>query len=129
MSRQNVENGEKLWTEAFNAGDAAGVAALYATDGRVLPPNSELVQGRPAMTGMLQEFMDMGAQLSFDLVTVHEAPSLCAAVGHYEMTFPPGGEGPDRDSGKFVEVWVRQEDGSWLIAEDIFNSDLPAIAH
>ena len=44
----------------------------------------------------------------------------------YEMTIPvPGGE-PQKDSGKFVEVWRRQGDGSWQIADDIFNSSLPA---
>jgi ketosteroid isomerase-like protein len=37
----------------------------------------------------------------------------------------PGGE-PQKDSGKFIEVWRRQGDGSWKIADDIFNSSLPA---
>jgi ketosteroid isomerase-like protein len=36
-----------------------------------------------------------------------------------------GGRETQTDSGKFIEVWARQPDGSWLIADDIFNSNLP----
>jgi ketosteroid isomerase-like protein len=35
---------------------------------------------------------------------------------------------PQRDRGKYIEVWRRQTDGSWLIADDIFNSSEPAPA-
>ena len=27
---------------------------------------------------------------------------------------------------KFIEVWLRESDGAWRIADDIFNSNLPA---
>jgi ketosteroid isomerase-like protein len=29
------------------------------------------------------------------------------------------------DRGKYLEIWKRQADGSWKVALDIFNSDLP----
>lgn len=38
---------------------------------------------------------------------------------------PPGAPGPVKDSGKYVEVRRRQADGRWLVAVDIFNSDVP----
>ena len=37
----------------------------------------------------------------------------------------PGVEGPIPDHGKYIEIWRRQSDGSWKVALDIFNSDLP----
>ena len=128
MSRQDIENGEKHWLEAFNSGDAAGVAACYGEKGRILPPNGDIVEGRAGLVPFVQAFVDTGAKLSFDLITVYETPEVCTAVGRYEMTFPAGADGPDHDSGKFVEVWKRQADGSWLIEDDIFNSSLPAMA-
>jgi uncharacterized protein (TIGR02246 family) len=36
MSRREIEAREQEWLAAFNAGDAAGVASLYADDGRLM---------------------------------------------------------------------------------------------
>jgi uncharacterized protein (TIGR02246 family) len=122
MARADVETGEKAWLKAFNGGDAAGVAARYTDAGRLMAPNAETVEGRGNIEGFTKEFIATGAQLSFELLSVHESADMCASVGRYVMTFP--GDAPE-DRGKFIEVWTRQADGSWLIADDIFNSDLP----
>ncbi len=60
-------------------------------------------------------------------VRVDGRDDLAYVLGTYTMTFvPPGASGPVKDSGKYVEVRRRQPDGRWLVAVDIFNSDLPA---
>ena len=126
MSRNDVEAGEQRWLKAFNGGDASGVAQLYNVDARLMPPNAEILEGRDAIEAFVKEFVQTRAQLSFDLVTVHESADMCAVVGRYEMEIPVPGADAQKDSGKFIEVWTRQSDGSWAIAEDIFNSSLPA---
>ncbi len=128
MSKQDVEAGEKRWLEAFNGGDAAGVAQLYEENARLMAPNAPVMQGRAELEAFCKEFIATGAQLTFKQLTVHETPDLCVSIGTYEMTIPVPGEDPQKDQGKFVEVWRRQGDGSWQIADDIFNSDLPAPA-
>ena len=126
MSRSTIEAGERDWLSAFNGGDASGVAQRYTSDARLMPPNADIIEGRGAIEGFVKDFVATGAQLTFDLLAVHESADMCAAVGTYEMTIPiPGGE-PQKDLGKYIEVWTRQSDGSWLIADDIFNSSVPA---
>jgi len=120
MSKKDIEQRESEWLRAFNGGDASGVAQCYTTAGRILPPNSPTVEGRSAIEGFVKEFVATQAQLTFNLLTVHESADMCAAVGAYEMVIP----GAPDDRGKFIEIWQRQPDGSWLIADDIFNSDL-----
>ena|SRR5947209_20443005 len=121
MARTDVEAGEAKWLEAFNGGDAAGVAARYEQDGRLMAPNLPAMEGRDQIEVFAKEFVQTGAKLGFSLVTVHESPDMCASVGRYEMDIP----GAPKDQGKFIEIWRRQPDGSWLIADDIFNSDNP----
>ena len=121
MSRKDVEAAHNVWLKAFNGGDASGVAQLYTLGGRLMPPGVEILEGRSSIEPFIKEFVQTGAQLSFELVTVHETPDLCAVVGRYVMDIP----GAPQDRGKFIEVWTRQGDGSWQIAEDIFNSSVP----
>jgi uncharacterized protein (TIGR02246 family) len=125
MSKGDVAARQQKWLEAFNGGDASGVASQYEVEGRLLAPNAEMIEGRAGIEGFVKEFVATGAQIAFDVLTVHESPDLCAAVGRYQLAFPAE-SGIPQDRGKFVEVWVRQSDGSWLMADDIFNSDLPA---
>jgi uncharacterized protein (TIGR02246 family) len=126
MSRKEIEALEDKWVDAFNGGDAAGVARLYEDKARLLPPNVDLVEGRPGIEAFVKEFLAMKPAITFSLITVHESPDLCAAVGRYGMDLHPPGAGTQSDAGKFIEVWTRQPDGSWLIADDIFNSNVPA---
>jgi uncharacterized protein (TIGR02246 family) len=125
MSKKNIEAAEKNWLEAFNGGDASGVANRYTTDARFMPPNSDIVEGRSDIEGFVKGFVATGAQLKFNLLTVHETPELCVAVGRYEMDIPTP-DGPQKDHGKYIEVFAKQSDGSWLIVDDIFNSSVPA---
>ena len=107
---------------AFNGGDAAGVAKIYTNDARLLPPGAPTIPGREAIEGFIKEFVSTGAKLSFNLLTVHESGDLSVAVGEFDMQIP----GAPDDHGKYVEVWRRQTDGTWLIVDDIFNSSVPA---
>ena len=126
MSWQEIERRERSCVEAFNNGDASAFAQHYAEDARVLPPNADMVEGRAGVQQFFSAFMEMGASLALTMLDVHESADMCAEVGRYEVSFqPPGGE-PMADSGKFIVVWTRGADGTWVIAEDIFNSSLPA---
>jgi len=124
MSSRDITAREQEWLKAFNAGDASGVAKIYALDARVHGPNTPVVEGRSGIESFVKEFVQSGAQLDFDVITVHETEKLCVAVGRYQMTIPVGTD-VQKDEGKFVEVWAKQTDGSWLIVDDIFNSSLP----
>ncbi|MDQ1446558.1 MAG: hypothetical protein QOI20_3022 [Acidimicrobiaceae bacterium] len=128
MSAADVKAGEQQWLKSFNAGDASGVAHVYAEGARLMPPGADILEGRDAIEGFAKEFVATGAQLSFDLLTVHETPELAVAVGRYTMQIPVEGGAPQSDEGKYIEVWAKQGDGSWLIVDDIFNSSIPAPA-
>lgn len=117
-------------TEAFLkaalAKDWATVAALYTDDAVLNPPNEPAVKGRAAIRIWMEKFPSI-TDFKASNVTVEGCDDRAYVRGTYTMTLvPPGAPGPVNDSGKYVEVRRRQPDGRWLIAVDIFNSDLPA---
>ncbi len=50
----------RRWDEAYNAGDAAGVAALYAEDARLLTPIRTIATGRQEIQAFWQQMIDHG---------------------------------------------------------------------
>ena len=45
-TRKAIEANAKSFVEAFNKGDIAAVANMYAIDAKLLPPNDKIVEGR-----------------------------------------------------------------------------------
>lgn len=110
------------WEEAYNAGDGAAIAAIMTEDGMLLPPNSEPISGREAIGAFWQEFIDNtgGAALRQNQVIVDG--DIAVKIGEYDVL---GAEGEIVDTGKWMEVWTRTDDG-WRSMRDIWNSNLPA---
>jgi ketosteroid isomerase-like protein len=116
-------------TQAFAKGmlakNRAPMATLYMDDAVLNPPHEPAVKGRTAITAWLEHFPPLTA-FTLNNAQVEGREDLAYVVGSYTMTFqPPGAPAPIQDAGKYVEVRRRQADGGWLIAVDIFNSDLP----
>jgi uncharacterized protein (TIGR02246 family) len=121
---QNKPMIEKLndgWTAAFNKGDAAAVAALYAEDAYVLPPGSGMVKGRAA----IEAFWRQAAQQMTDakLTTIDVLPlgrSAAREIG--TVTLKTKSQPPQEVAGKYVVVW-RKVGLDWKLAADIWNTD------
>jgi uncharacterized protein (TIGR02246 family) len=116
--------------QAFHDGvanqDAAGLASLYAQDGRFLPPNMEPCEGRSAIQAAMQQLLDMGARsLDVEPLDVREAGDMTIEYGRYTLGIEPDGGAAVSDVGKYVVVHEAQRDGSTKIALDIFNSNAP----
>jgi uncharacterized protein (TIGR02246 family) len=106
--------------------DFATWAALFLDDAVVNPPNEPAVKGRTAIRAWLEKFPPM-TEFKLNNVMVDGREDLAYVLGTYTVTIaPPGAPGPVKDSGKFVTVLRRQADGQWLVAVDMFSSDLPA---
>ena len=60
--RRLIEAAVQQFVAAFNHGDAAAIAQLYAQDGQILPPQSEPIAGRPGVQAFWQGAMDMGVK-------------------------------------------------------------------
>ena len=120
QNKTTIEKLNDAWTAAFNKGDAAAVAALYAEDAYVLP-GSSMVKGRAA----IEAFWRQAAQQMTDakLTTVDVLPlgrSAAREVG--TVTLKTKSQPPQEVVGKYVVVW-RKIGRDWKLATDIWNTD------
>ena len=108
--------------EAFNNGDAAGVAASYTEDGQLLPGNSDFVTGTQAIQNFWQGVMDMGIKSGkLETIEVGGIGKIAYEVGKYTL-FAEGDQ--MLDQGKYIVIW-KQVEGEWKLHRDIWNTSMP----
>ncbi|MCB0880720.1 MAG: nuclear transport factor 2 family protein [Thermoleophilia bacterium] len=101
---QTPEDITRLFVERSNAGDAAGVAALYEEDAVVAYPPGRVTSGRDAIERMWAEVLSHGPVFTL------EEPLPTLVCGDIALTSTPPRDG----AGARAQVVRRQPDGSWL---------------
>ena len=127
---KTIRDYESQWAKEFTAKDMDKVLAHYADDGSVLMPDIGIMTGKDAIRGGLKDFLADPA-FTLDLQTakveVSKGSDIAYSQGTYAVTFTdPKAKKVMTEKGKYVEVYRKQADGSWKVAEDINNADAPA---
>jgi ketosteroid isomerase-like protein len=114
------------WSKTTQSRDAAKVAAYYAEDAHLNPPGNKLVVGRAAAQKLWAAmFVDPSFKISWTGAHVDVAKSgeLGYVTGSYEDSFKGKDGKLVKETGKFLEVWQKQADGSWKCIHDMWNGD------
>jgi uncharacterized protein (TIGR02246 family) len=122
--RAAIEAQNRAFGDAFRAGDAAAVAALYTDDGEVLPPNAPIAAGREALAqfwgGVLATGV-AGAVLTTEEVTYAGGDS----ATEFGSAVLSAKDGSAADEAKYAVLW-KQTAAGWRMHRDIWNSNRPA---
>ena len=123
--RSAIEAGNQKFIQAFQKGDSAAVAALYAANAQVLPPNGEIASGDEPIQKFWQGVMDSGIKAAqLETLEVEAFDDTAYEVGKYTLT---GEGGKIMDRGKYIVIWKRVN-GEWKLYRDIWNSSMSAPA-
>ncbi len=126
-ARAPVEKHGAAFTDAFNRGDIAAVAALYSDDALVFPPDGDMVQGRSAIEALWKGTRDAGMKdLAFTVLDVHSSGNLAVEAGKADFKMQPANQAESSQTVKYVVVWKREKGGAWKVFRDIWNSMAPA---
>jgi ketosteroid isomerase-like protein len=98
------EDVTRLVAERLNAGDAAGVAALYEPEAVLAYPADRPVTGREAIQAIYQQMADAGMKFAI------ETPLPTVRFEDLALTSTRSAD----NTGVRVQVLRRQPDGSWL---------------
>jgi len=119
-------------TEAILADDIDSMLAVYAEDPISLPNMSPRMDGIEAIRASYDQMSAAGVKIlsiETDPTDVWEAGDHVIAIGWYKISLqPPGMPTPIDDKGKFLTVYVRQEDGSLKVKAEITNTDMDLMA-
>jgi uncharacterized protein (TIGR02246 family) len=119
-----IEQLSAAWNEALNTKDLDTLTMVYTNDARIMPPNGEMMRGAEGVRATFGAMMDAGltGELSIEEITMQD--NVAYKIGAYKIM-----DGDSVvDTGKFIETWLRGEDGKWRISNDIWNSNNPPAA-
>jgi uncharacterized protein (TIGR02246 family) len=104
---------------AFHKKDAEGIAALYTSQARLMPPGSELLEGKSKIQGFWDGVLRAGmTDASLETIDVDLLGGYTAVeTGKFTMK----ASGAVADRGKYLVVW-RNEEGTWKLHRDVWNS-------
>ncbi len=114
-----LEARSDAWEAALNGKDIDALVDLYTQDARLMPPGGEMTSGHDGVRAAFGAMIDAGYS---GVTTIVEA-TVSGDVGYIVGTFAIAAGGEPLDTGKYIEVWHRGDDGQWRIADDIFNHD------
>jgi uncharacterized protein (TIGR02246 family) len=118
--RAQLEKLGAAWEKAFNAGDAAGVAALYTKDAKVMAPGAEPVSGTKAIQDLFAADIAQGVKFDLTLEDAVGAGDYAMETGKWVAT---SADGKHLDHGPYATLH-KKEGGGWKLYRDIWNSSM-----
>ena len=122
----------ELWNEyvaACHAGDLDRWMSLWIDDGRQMPPDTPqrvgIEQIRAGMQPGFELFIMSNMVINTEEVRILGDRAYSHGTYVFDMTPKEGGE-TTSFSGKFLDILVKQADGSWKIAIDCHNYNEPS---
>ena len=118
------------WNEKFEKamveGDNETILSFYADDAISFLSYFLMIKGKDAIkAGMMMD--NSGNRMkAFKLNTtdLFQSGDMMYEIGNYELTMEMKGmDQPYNDHGKYLTIYEKQNDGSWKIKADMWNTD------
>ena len=130
-AKQAIDAANATWPRLTAAGHADSLAQYYQANAVILPPNMPPVHGRDSIRAFFAVLNTMSSPppvLTVRADSVWASGPMAVDLGRWQFAWPAAAKRPPGapavDSGKYIVRWVN-DGGRWLMAQDIWNSDVP----
>lgn len=129
-AKQAIDAANAQWGRLTSTGHADSIADFYAAHAVLMPPNMSPITGKDSIRAFFAVINTMEPRPTLTLRSENVIGSGGGAVerGRWRWENPPGAKLPPGmpavDSGKYIVRW-EQQNGKWVMVDDIWNSDLP----
>ena len=129
-AKQAIDAANAQWPRLTSTGHSDSIAEFYTADATIMPPNMATMHGKDAIKAFFATMntMDPKPTLTLRAEAVHAMGGIAMERGRWNWSYPAGAKPPAgmpaADSGKYLVHWM-QENGKWMMVEDIWNSDSP----
>lgn len=118
MSARTPEDCDRLFAERVNAGDLAGVLALYEDRGCYVLRDG-VATGAAAISPIVEQMIAARSRLVCDVKrVVHAGEGLALLYNDWRLTLGADDDMAVERSGRALELVRRQVDGTWLFVID-----------
>jgi uncharacterized protein (TIGR02246 family) len=118
MTARTPEEIDAVWAEAFNAGDAEAVLALYEPGAAFVLPTGDVVEGLAAIAETLNGFLAMKPRIDLRTKKVLQAGDTAVVYSTWTLSATaPDGSAVEM-AGDPTVVVRRQPDGTWRFVID-----------
>jgi ketosteroid isomerase-like protein len=128
---QELKAIETSWNADYNSHDPDKIVGYYAADAALANPGSALATDATARRVEIAKFAgDPSLKMEFasDSVRVAKSGELATTRGHYStQVTDPATKKVKTDTGSYLTVWMKQEDGSWKAVEDFVTPGVPSV--
>src|ERR1700704_4460923 len=121
-----IDAANASWARLTAAGHADSLAQYYHANAGILPP----VHGRDSIRAFFAVLNTMSSPppvLTVRAESVWASGAMAVDLGRLHFAWPAAAKRPPGapavDSGKYIVRWVN-DNGRWLMAQDIWNSDI-----
>jgi ketosteroid isomerase-like protein len=121
--KEEINEANKQFAQVYNSSGGAGVAAFYAKDAEVLPPNSEMIENNDDIAKFWKGVYDAGVKkFSLTALTVETFGTSAVETGKFAIY---DANDKQLDAGKYLVFWKKEKEG-WKLFRDIWNTNAPA---
>lgn len=116
-----INQQNQIYMDGYNHKNAQLAVDIHTDDAFVMPPNNKILRNKESIKKFIEDDIQNGVRdVVFTTLELKVDGYYAYEVGMSTMKI-----GAAIDTGKYIVIWEKQQNGDWLIKADIWNSDIP----